>query len=85
MLKKFGLQDKVQGITKIKGKVFDSKEFYPVKIIPLFHPAVATYNANTKGDLKKDFQVLKQFKDIEKTPVIEKEVKIPKPKQEKLF
>ena len=32
-----------------------------VKIIPLYHPAVAIYNNNTMEILKKDFEILKEF------------------------
>ena len=48
-----------KGISKIHGKVFEVKNlFQSVKIIPLYHPAVGTYNANMIGVLKKDFRVL---------------------------
>lgn len=33
-----------------------------IKIMPLYHPAVAIYNRNTKAVLTKDFQTLRQFK-----------------------
>lgn len=33
-----------------------------IKIVPLYHPAVAIYNRNTMSVLKTDFQILKQFK-----------------------
>ena len=36
--------------------------FGSVKIIPLYHPAVATYNPNMKEILKKDFQILKNLR-----------------------
>lgn len=62
IFKKFGLENKLQRISKIHGKVF-----LPVvdavgglKIIPLYHPAVAVYNAKMLPILKKDFQVLTQ-------------------------
>ena len=32
-----------------------------IKVIPLYHPAVAVYNVTSKDELKKDFEVLKQF------------------------
>ena len=61
IMKKFGLKDKVQGISKIHRKVFlVSTLFGPVKIIPLYHPAVATYNANMFKIIKKDFEILKK-------------------------
>ncbi len=62
ILKKFELHKYFTSISKIHGQVFDAKAGYgKVKIIPLYHPAVAIYNANSKDNLKKDFQILKQF------------------------
>ena len=72
IMKKFGLETKLsarggsafggESISKIHGKTFAAKTSYgEVKIIPLYHPAVAIYNNNTKETLKKDFEILKQF------------------------
>jgi len=60
ILEKYGLKAKIQGITKIKGNIFKlDKPNESVKyIIPLLHPAVATYNASKIDELKKDFEVL---------------------------
>ena len=59
----FGLKSAIQPISKIHGKVFEIRGlFQDIKIIPLYHPAVATYNANMKGVLKKDFEILENFK-----------------------
>ena len=59
IFKKFGLEDKLQGISKIHGKVFIAGDLFTrVKIIPLYHPAVATYNINMKETLKNDFKIL---------------------------
>lgn len=59
LLEKFGLGDKIQGISRIHGQVFEAKtDFGPIKLIPLYHPAVAVYNANMKEALKKDFKIL---------------------------
>jgi len=45
------------------GKVFElSSLFQEIKIIPLYHPAVATYNINMKEVLKRDFRVLEKFR-----------------------
>jgi len=55
ILKKYGLEDKIQGISKIHGEVFQADD---LKIIPLYHPAVAVYNGNMKDVLKKDLLVL---------------------------
>lgn len=63
IMEKYGLKDQIQGISKIHGKVFEVKNlFQTIKIIPFYHPAVATYNANMKEILKKDFQILKNEK-----------------------
>ena len=64
LMEKFGLKNEIQPISKIHGKVFEVKNlFQNIKIIPLYHPAVATYNPNMKEILKKDFQILRQFKE----------------------
>ena len=34
------------------------RKFQSVKIIPFYHPAVATYNADMKKVLKEDFKIL---------------------------
>ena len=60
IMEKYGLKDQIQGISKIHGRVFELKGLFDtIKIIPLYHPAVATYNINMKEVLKKDFKVLK--------------------------
>ncbi len=58
ILRKFGLGDKVQGISQIHGQVFDADKF---KIVALYHPAVAVYNANMKDVLKKDLKAVKDL------------------------
>ncbi len=78
LMEKFRLKEQIQGISKIHGKVFEPqltaedvqsslfeqkrREIKEVKIIPLYHPAVATYNSNMKEILKKDFKILEKFK-----------------------
>jgi len=60
LMEKFGLKNQIQPISKIHGKVFKVKNlFKEIIIIPLYHPAVATYNPNMKEILKKDFKILK--------------------------
>jgi DNA polymerase len=62
IMEKFNLKDNIEGISKIHGKVFKvSTLFGVIKIIPLYHPAVATYNANMKDILKQDFLILKKL------------------------
>lgn len=64
ILKKYNLNDQIQGISKIRGKIFKVKaSFGEIKIIPLYHPAVATYNANMKDILKEDFKILKKYNE----------------------
>ncbi|MDD5732056.1 MAG: uracil-DNA glycosylase [Patescibacteria group bacterium] len=62
IFEQFGLSDKLVGISKLHGQVFDSPSFsYPVKIVSLYHPAVATYNPRMKEVLLEDIKVLKEF------------------------
>lgn len=59
VMNKFGLEFELEPIGKIHGKVFDTTTSYgPIKVIPLYHPAVAVYNSHTKDMLKEDFKVL---------------------------
>lgn len=63
IMEKFGLSDKLRPISQIHGQVFETEtSFGKMHIIPLYHPAVAVYNADSKDNLKKDFEILKQFK-----------------------
>lgn len=62
VLEKYGLKDQVQGISKIHGNIFEIKTLFGIiKIVPLYHPAVATYNMNMMETLKNDFQILKKL------------------------
>lgn len=62
-MRKFGLDADLKPISQMHGKVFEAKTGYgKIKIIPLYHPAVAIYNNTTKDVLISDFQILKQFK-----------------------
>lgn len=62
LMERFGLKEKIEPISKIHGKIFEAQTlFRSIKIIPLYHPAVATYNPNMKEILKKDFKILKKF------------------------
>lgn len=64
ILRKYGLENKIQSIGKIHGKIFKTKtSFGLIKIIPLYHPAVTVYNANMKNVLEKDFQILKEYNE----------------------
>jgi len=59
IMKHFGLGKKLEPISKAHGKSYKVKFSYGlVKIIPLYHPAVALYNGSLRETLKKDFQML---------------------------
>ncbi len=58
----FGLAEEIEPITKIHGKTFEAESSYgKVKVIPLFHPAVAVYNPNKLTLLKEDFAILRNI------------------------
>lgn len=60
MMRLYDLEEKLQTISRLHGQVFEVKAAWgKIKIIPLYHPAVAVYNPNLLPVLKKDFQVLK--------------------------
>ena len=62
ILEKFNLPEQTETISKLHGRLLSAKAtFGEVKIIPLYHPAVAIYSAKSKDTLKKDFEVLKEF------------------------
>ena len=59
ILKKYMLHDKLEGISKLHGKVFKiTNLFGTMELIPLYHPAVATYNPDMIDVLIKDFKLL---------------------------
>ncbi len=60
IMKKFGLEKEIEIISKNHGKVFEAKSSYgKIKIIPLYHPAVAIYSRTQLPQLKQDFELLK--------------------------
>ncbi|MDP3731167.1 MAG: uracil-DNA glycosylase [bacterium] len=62
IMQNFGLDKQLAPISKLHGKVFEAQASYgPIKIIPLYHPAVAVYHGGNTENLKKDFRVLQQF------------------------
>ncbi len=62
IMQKFGLGDLLEPIGKMHGRVLEAKASYgDIKIVPLYHPAVAVYNSHTLEQLKKDFEMLKSF------------------------
>lgn len=61
ILGKYGFSNRIQGISKIHGEVFEARSlFQSLKIVPLYHPAVVTYNPNMKPILEKDFLKIKE-------------------------
>lgn len=58
IFKKYNLESEIKGISQIKARVFEPGRA-DLKIIPLFHPAVAVYNSNKINQLKEDFKALK--------------------------
>ncbi len=62
IFKKFGL--KIDKISNIHGRIYNVNNIYGViKIIPLYHPAIATYNIKTKKILLEDFKLIKKALD----------------------
>ncbi len=58
IMEKFGLMSELKSISIMHGKTFVAGG---IKIIPLYHPAVAIYNIHEKEILKKDFKILQSF------------------------
>lgn len=62
IMPRFGLEFELEPISKNHGKVFIGQAIYgEIKVVPLYHPAVAVYNSHTKDQLKSDFAVLKDL------------------------
>jgi DNA polymerase len=62
VMKKFELESALQPISKIHGQIFETKVSWgEMKILPLYHPAVAIYNASSLDTLKEDFQRIKEY------------------------
>lgn len=59
LMRRYGLENELASISRVHGRVFEIKMDYgKIKFVPLYHPAVALYNAKEKDVLKKDFEVL---------------------------
>lgn len=62
IMRKFGLGLELESISKMHGKVFSAEtEFGGMKIVPLYHPAVALYKNSMKKILMEDAQILKSL------------------------
>jgi DNA polymerase len=60
IFKKYGLKSELTSISRMHGKLFKTQSITgTIKILPLYHPAVATYNIEMKQILVKDIQGLK--------------------------
>ena len=60
IMKLYKLDDKLQKISLLHGQIFETKTSWgKIRIVPLYHPAVALYRANQFDLLRNDFQVLK--------------------------
>lgn len=60
---KAGIQDRLQPISSMHGQLFDGDFGYGnVKLLPLYHPAVALYNPNMRAVLFEDFKKVGKFK-----------------------
>ncbi len=62
IIRKFDLDSQLKPISKLHGTPLEAQASYgPVTIIPLYHPAVAIYNQNSKDTLIEDFKILKNY------------------------
>ena len=62
LMKKLGLDHELAPISKIHGKIFKAVTSYgEITMIPLYHPAVAIYNAASKDILAQDFHILTKY------------------------
>lgn len=60
IMNRYGLSQECDVISKTHGKIFHTKiGKQKIIVAPLYHPAVAVYNRNKLGELKKDFEILK--------------------------
>jgi uracil-DNA glycosylase family 4 len=59
VMERCGLLAELQPISKIHGRIFESKTGYAKFVVPLYHPAVAAYSPSMIEVLKKDAEALK--------------------------
>jgi len=61
IMEEYGLAEMVDQISALHGKIFEAAMPYGlVKIIPMYHPAVAVYNRNFLAALLEDFKVIEE-------------------------
>ncbi len=59
VMREFGLESELDKISTLHGKSFVTpKQFGSLQVVPLYHPAVALYNASQRKVLEEDFRVL---------------------------
>jgi DNA polymerase len=62
ILDELGMPESGGKISALHGKALTAQASYgPVSVLPLYHPAVALYNVNSRETLINDFRILKQF------------------------
>ncbi len=62
VMRRLGLEKEIEPISKAHGKSYEARASYgTVRIIPLYHPAVALYNGSMRSVLKKDFEIIKHY------------------------
>jgi uracil-DNA glycosylase family 4 len=64
LMKRYGLESQLEPISKMHGRVFETAGSLletKIRILPLYHPAMALYNPNLKQTLIDDIQIVKQF------------------------
>jgi DNA polymerase len=63
IMNKFGLQGELKSISQIHGKAFEAESSYgKIKVVPLYHPAVALYQNSLKSQMFEDFKIIKNIK-----------------------
>ncbi|MDB5266348.1 MAG: hypothetical protein JWN89_163 [Parcubacteria group bacterium] len=62
IMNRYGLSFETSPISALHGKVFETEiSGEKVKVVPLYHPAVALYNPGSKDELRTDFKILKSL------------------------
>lgn len=62
VMEKFGLLSELNNISKIHGKAFDTEaEYGKIKVVALYHPAVALYQNSLKQQMFEDFKIIKSL------------------------
>ncbi|MFA5052745.1 MAG: uracil-DNA glycosylase [Parcubacteria group bacterium] len=62
IMRKFGLANLIEPISRAHGREFEAEaEYGKVRILPLYHPAVAVYDRSKMEELKSDFRQLSKY------------------------